>query len=170
MRRLAPLLLLVGAAAAWAQPKSDWERLDEERNWLEIESAPPSLPLREERLPFFVSSASDFRFFVDRPSISVGKDGVVRYTLIALSPLGAENVSFEGVRCKSREHKTYATGRADGSWSRREGPWRRATQLWQHALRVEYFCPQGVPIATAAEGIDALRRGGHPNKGHVSYD
>jgi hypothetical protein len=107
---------------------------------------------------------------VDRPSISVGADGVVRYTLIAVSPLGAENVSFEGVRCKSREHKTYATGRADGGWSRREGPWRRAAQRWQQVLRVEYFCPQGVPIATAAEGIDALRRGGHPNKSPASRD
>lgn len=130
----------------------------------------PSFPRREERLPFFVSAASDFRFFVDRRSISVGKDGVVRYTLIALSPKGAENISFEGMRCKSREHKTYATGRADGSWSRREGPWRQVTQRWQLALRVEYFCPRGVPIATAVEGIDALTSGGHPNKAPVSYD
>ena len=98
----------------------------------------------------------------------------MRYTLIAVSPLGAENVSFEGVRCKSREHKTYATGRADGSWSRREGSWRRIgtgnAQRWQYTLRVEYFCPQGVPIATAAEGIDALMRGGHPNKSPASRD
>lgn len=171
---MAALLLCAGAASGWAQLKSDWERLDEERNWQEIEAALPPLPRREDRLPFFVSAASDLRFFVDRASISVGADGVVRYTLIAVSPLGAENVSFEGVRCKSNEHKTYAIGRADGSWSRREGPWRgmRAggVQRWQQALRVEYFCPQGVPISTAAEGVDALRRGGHPHKGHSSSD
>ena len=130
----------------------------------------PQTPRREDRLPFTVDSGSDFGFFVDRSSISVGADGVVRYTLIAVSPLGAENVSFEGVRCKSREHKTYATRRADGGWSRREGPWRRAAQRWQQALRAEYFCPQGVPIATAAEGIDALTRGGHPNKFPASRD
>lgn len=167
---MAALLLLAGAAAAWAQPKSDWERLDEERNWQESEFALPPSPRRENRLPFAVEAGGDFSFFVDRASISVGKDGVVRYTLIALSPLGVENISFEGVRCKSREYRTYATGRADGSWSHREGPWRRAAQRWQQVLRVEYFCPQGVPIATAAEGIDALRRGGHPHKGHVSRD
>lgn len=132
--------------------------------------ARPPFPRQEDRLPFFVSAASDIRFFVDRPSIAVGADGVVRYTLIAVSPLGVENVSFEGVRCKSGEHKTYAIGRADGGWSLREGQWKRATQRWQQALRVEYFCPQDIPIATAAEGVDALRRGGHPNKGHISYD
>ncbi len=154
----------------WAQPKSDWERQDEDRNWKEIDVALPAFPRPQDRLPFFVSAASDIRFFVDRPSISVGADGVVRYTLIALSPLGAENISFEGVRCKSSEHKTYAFGRADGSWLRHESAWRRATQRWQQTLRVEYFCPQGVPIASAAEGVDALRRGGHPNKAHTSSD
>ena len=168
------MALCACAAAAWAQPKSDWERLDEERNWREIEVALPPIPRRENRLPFSVDSGSDFGFFVDRTSISVGADGVVRFSLIAVSPLGAENVSFEGVRCKSREHKTYAMGRADGGWSRREGPWRRIgagnAQRWHHTLRVEYFCPQGVPIANAAEGVDALRRGGHPNKGPARRD
>lgn len=154
----------------WAQPKSDWERLDEERNWREIEVALPPFPRRENRLPFSVGATGEFRFFVDRASISVGADGAVRYTLIAVSPLGVENISFEGARCKTREHKTYATGRADGSWSQREGAWRPGTQSWQRTLRAEYFCPLGVTIANAAEGIDALRRGGHPNKGHVSYD
>ncbi len=167
-------MLCAGAATGWTQPKSDWERLDEERNWTEIETALPPLPRREDRLPFFVSSTSDMRFFVDRPSISVSRDGVVRYTLIAVSPLGVENVSFEGVRCKSNEHKTYAYGREAGSWHRREGPWRGIRtgrmQRWEQALRVEYFCPQGVPILTAAEGVDALKRGGHPHKGHTSRD
>lgn len=139
-----------------------------------MEVAPPPFPRRENRLAFSVISSGDFGFFVDGPSISVGADGVVRYTLVAVSPLGAENVSFEGVRCKSREHKTYATGRADGSWSRREGSWHRIgtanVQRWRQTLRVEYFCPQGVPIATAAEGIDALKRGGHPNRGNTSRD
>ncbi len=169
-RRLAALALLASAAAAWAQPKSDWERLEEERNWKETEVALPSFPRHEDRLPYLVSSASDFRFFVDRPSISVGTDGVVRYTLIAVSPLGVENIGFEGVRCKGGEHKTYATGRADGSWSRREGPWRRSAQRWQEELRVEYFCPWGRPIVTAAEGVDALKRGGHPGKGSTRRD
>jgi hypothetical protein len=162
--------LLACAAGGWAQPKSDWERQDEERSWKEIEVALPRAPRREDRLPFFMSATLDMRFFVDRHSISVGADGVVRFSLVALSAQGAENISFEGVRCKSGEYKTYAIGRADGSWSQREGKWRRATQPWQQALRVEFFCPQGVPIASAAEGVDALGRGGHPNKGHTSRD
>jgi len=43
----------------------------------------------------------------------------------------------------------------------------RSVQRWHYALSREFFCPVGVPIRTAAEGIDALKRGGHPNRGAV---
>jgi len=134
----------------------------------------PAFPREEDLLPFFVSAAADFRFYIDRASLSVGQDGVVRYVLVARSALGAQNVSFEGIRCKTGAYRMYATGRADRSWSRRDGPWRRieahSVQRWHNALWREYFCPQAIPIQAAAEGVDALRRGGHPHKGHVSHD
>jgi hypothetical protein len=104
----------------------------------------------------------------------VGQDRVVRYTLVARSPQGAESVSFEGMRCDTREVRGYATGRADGSWSRRDTPWRkieaRSVQRWHNALASEYFCPGRSPIHSAAEGADALRRGGHPRAKHISGD
>jgi len=157
-----------------AQPKSDWERQEEDRNWRELEIALPAAPKPADRLPFELDSPNEFRFYVDRPSIAVGADGVVRYTLVAVSPNGAETVAHQGVRCKSAEVKTYALLRADGSWARRESAWQHArkgtVRRWSEVLRAEYFCPQGVPIANAAEGVDALRRGGHPNKGHISRD
>jgi hypothetical protein len=129
----------------------------------------PAAPRQANLLPFFVSSASEFRFFVDGASISPGKDGVVRYTLIVRSPLGAETVSYEGIRCATGEVKSYAYGRADGSWTVRPGAWRRfearGVQRWHDALWREYFCPRELPIRTAAEGVYALKRGGHPDSG-----
>ncbi len=117
-----------------------------------------------------MSAASDFRFFVDRASLSVGKDGVVRYTLVARSPLGAENVSFEGIRCREGTYRVYAFGRSDGRWTERATGWRRiepkSVQRWHSALWREFFCPQRVPINDAAEGLEALRLGGHPHAGH----
>jgi len=108
---------------------------------------------------------------VDGASLSVGKDGVVRYTLVARSPLGAESVSFEGMRCDPREVRSYAFGRADRSWSRRDTPWRpiaqRSVQRWHNALATEYFCPGETLILNAAEGVEALRRGGHPRATHA---
>ena len=96
---------------------------------------------------------------------------MVRYTLLVRSPLGAETVSYEGLHCATNEVKAYAYGRPDRSWSVHPGAWRRIearnVQRWHYALSREFFCPGGMPIRTAAEGIDALRRGGHPNRGAV---
>jgi hypothetical protein len=147
--------------------KSDWEREQELRDWRETDAPLPPPPGTGELLPFFVSSASDFRFFIDAASLAPGADGVVRYTLIVRSPLGAETVSYEGIRCATGEVKAYAYGRADRSWSVRPGGWRRIevrnVQRWHNALWREYFCPREMPIRSAAEGVDALKRGGHPD-------
>jgi hypothetical protein len=128
----------------------------------------PAYPRASGLLPFFVSAASDFRFFVDAASLSVGGDGVVRYTLVARSPQGADSVSFEGMRCDTREVRGYATGRADGTWSRRDTPWRkiesRSVQRWHNALASEYFCVGGIRIQDAAEGVQALQLGRHPRR------
>jgi hypothetical protein len=144
--------------------KSDWELEQEERNWREGEVRVPSYPKAENLIEFFVSAASSFRFFIDRASLSVGKDGVVRYTLVARSPSGAENVSYEGIRCRTGIYKVYARGRSDGTWSERPGDWRaiepKSVQRWHNELRRDYFCHQNMPIHDAREAIEALRRGG----------
>jgi hypothetical protein len=94
---------------------------------------------------------------------------VVRYTLVARSPNGVDNVSYEGLRCQSGKYKVYATGRSDGKWTPRTMEWEeiplRTVQRWHLVLRRSYFCPQTVAIRDVAEGIDALKRGGHPNRG-----
>jgi len=175
VRRLLPLLLAAFAAQAAAQNTndpsipgtgtSDWETRQAERDWQEGEIRLPAPPAPEGLIEFFVSAASRFRFFIDAPSLSVGPDGVVRYTLVARSPAGAENVSFEGIRCKSGAFKVYAFAHA-GKWSRAASDWKpieaKSVQRWHNELRGRYFCPLRLPILSAAEGLDALRRGGHP--------
>lgn len=162
--------LLSACAGDSSRMKSDWEsknegRLVKEAADAQAAPAPPPYPRRENLLEFFVSSASDFRFFVDRASISV-KDRVVRYTLVARSANGVDNVSYEGINCPAHEYQVYALGRSDGSWLSRPGPWReiepRSVQRWRNALYSEFFCPNRVAIADAAEGIRALQRGAHP--------
>ena len=91
---------------------------------------------------------------------------MVRYTLVGRSPSGTENVSFEGIRCKTGEYRVYALGRADRTWSARASQWKPVepkTANRQHqALRRQYFCPVNSIIQTAEEGVSALRLGGHP--------
>jgi len=145
--------------------KSDWEIQEEQRNFNDGEVALPATPRAENLIEFFPSSASSFRFFVDAASLSVG-DGLVRYTLVARSSSGYENVSYEGMRCSANMIRVYA--RLNGSaWSREPGSdWKpippKTVQRWHNDLRDRYFCPIHAGILTRAEGLDALRRGGHP--------
>lgn len=163
------------ALAACSAPgeRSDWERQQEGRQAASDESvALPPYPAAKRLVEFFVAATSEFRFFVDPASLSVA-DGVVRYTLVARSPAGADNVSFEGMRCNSAEVRVYALGR-DGAWVPTAGAWRaieaRAVQRWHNALFNEYFCPLKDPIRTAQEGIDALNEGGHPLFHNINED
>lgn len=144
--------------------RSDWERKNEAQLApAEEKLALPAYPGARDLIEFSAGPTSEFRFFIDPASLSVGADRVVRFTLIARSPTGAETVSYEGIRCASSEVRLYAIGR-DGAWARRTGEWRKfqAGQRWHYVLADEYFCPLQAAIGNRDEGLDALRRGGHP--------
>ena len=148
--------------------KPDTELLLNERDWREKGIKLPEFPHPDRLVEFHVSAGTSFHFFIDPQTLSIGDDGVVRYVLVARSASGAQNIWFEGIRCTTGEFKQYATGRSDSSWvARHDAEWApiepKDINRQHQALRRQYFCPQGVPIRTPAEGIDALRRGGHPD-------
>lgn len=167
MKKLLVLLLLavpLTAQAEWG--KFEYE-FDEEKPWAEIEAQLPLYPKEESLLPLFVSAATDNKFFVDAASISTGEDGVVRYTMLVKSSAGAINVSFEGIRCASRERKLYAFGRKEGSWSRaRSAKWEpiryQDRNRHHHMLYDDFFCPNGIIVKNPQEAVDLLKRGFRP--------
>lgn len=159
-------LSLALASLAQASPDSDDDY--ESRSWQELEVGLPAAPMQENLLPLYVSAATSNQFFIDGASLSVGSDGVVRYVLLVQSPAGVRNVTFEGMRCETRERKIYASGRPDGSWSKsRKAEWVRILDAYTNrhhaALFLEYFCPIGVIVRDAEEARMALRQGGHPD-------
>ncbi len=108
-----------------------------------------------------------FEHFVDGTTLSLGEDGVIRFTLVVKSDMGASNVSFEGMRCVTRERKVYAYGRRDGSWSEaREPEWKKigAPSLAGpiYVLYNDFFCPGRHGVSSAGEAIAALKSGRHP--------
>lgn len=149
------------------QAQSDWERGQQKRDWRERPVLLPEYPSQERLVPFFVSSASSFQFFVDAASVETGKDGVVRYALVVRSAAGAESITYEGIRCETGDYRIYASG-VGGAWTPATGGWRRieprSVQRWHNALYQEYFCPLGEPIRSSAEGVNALRSGDHPSR------
>jgi hypothetical protein len=146
---------------------SDWERENAARLAKEgddARAALPPAPRPGDLVEFSAGPASSFRFHVDPATLHVNADGLVRYVLVARSGSGAENVAYEAINCRSYEYRLYATGRPDGSWQQVDLPWRPLGTRTpaQRVLAREYFCPKGISIANAAEGVMALRRGGHP--------
>ncbi|MCF7977957.1 MAG: CNP1-like family protein [Chromatiaceae bacterium] len=52
-----------------------------------------------------------FTYSIDRASLATGRDGVVRYTIVAEAGSGARNVTFEGIRCTPNgAYRIYAFG------------------------------------------------------------
>lgn len=161
---LSLLTLLVTPSLAMADFEEDYES----KQWQEVEVALPAAPKEVNLQPFYVSAATSNRFFIDISTLSVGSDGVVRYVLLILSPEGGRNVTFEGMRCESRERRIYASGRQDGLWSKaRKNEWVRIQDAYANrhhaALFLDYFCPFGNIVRDAAEARKALMLGGHPD-------
>jgi len=141
--------------------------VEEAGPWQEEAATLPSLPKDENLLEFYVSAGTSNHFYIDGPSIAPGKDGVVRYTLVIRTSGGATNVTYEGIRCETRELKLYATGTSAGTWSRaRKDEWRpienKPVNRHHAALSRDLFCPAGAQIYSNEEGREALRLGKHP--------
>lgn len=166
-RPLRGLALLLVALPALAEIRMrNWEDPDAPQ-WQEEEAALPAFPQESNLLPFYVGEMTAHRFFIDATSLSVGKDGVVRYALVVRTSGGATNISFEGMRCETREFKIYASGRGDGTWTAaRKSEWRRIenkpVNRYHAALSRDLFCPNGTVVRTPDEGRNALRLGKHP--------
>ncbi|MBS1199050.1 MAG: hypothetical protein H6R18_2835 [Proteobacteria bacterium] len=159
-----------GIPVEYIRMGQNFEEDYEAKTWQEIAVQLPLAPKPEKLVAVYVSAATEHHFFVDPDSISIGKDGVVRYTLAIKTSGGASNISFDGMRCETRERRSYAFGRSDGSWSRaRSNEWvkiREETINRHHAaLFTDFFCPGGVIAGSVKDIRYALlnQQGGKPN-------
>ncbi len=169
MRKLILCMLLLSAAARADVHFRHFDDADEPK-WQEEESTLPAYPNDKDLVEFYVGPTATNHFFVDAATIDVGKDGVVRYTLVVKTAGGATNVVREGIHCDTREYRLYAIGRAGGTWDKaRNEEWRaidnHGANRHHGALSSEYFCPSGAPLMDADEGRRALRAGRNPRAG-----
>lgn len=146
----------------------DTEFDENKKDWKEIEAKIPAYPKEGNLIPFEAGAASPHRFFIDAQSLSIGDDGVVRYILVIKTAGGATNVSFEGMRCDTREQKYYALGQPNGTWARARNPqWRhieyREVNRHHGVLFGDYLCAGGTagkaPVANVKLMIQRLKYG-----------
>jgi hypothetical protein len=166
-QRMLRLVAAVFAAAIAAPACAEFDEDYDAKPWQEVAVVLPPAPAAPNLLPFYVSPATENRFYIDGASLLAGGDGVVRYTMVVEAAGGARNVTYEGLRCSTGELRVYAFGQRDGSWSKsRSNEWRLvrdAAANRQHAVLMnEYFCPPEVGGRMTPERMrEALRRGGY---------
>ncbi|GAC1322293.1 MAG: CNP1-like family protein [Collimonas sp.] len=144
-------------SARQSNPGLSDDDFDDGKSWQEVKAEIPPAPQPANLVSFYVGPTATMNFFIDINSISVGGDGVVRYTLVSKSRGGAENISYEGIRCQTYENKLYAFGQKDGSWSRaRLSTWKQISELsgnrYHAALAKDYLCQDGT-VAGRVEDI-----------------
>jgi hypothetical protein len=118
-RKIAAAALFIGvicaAQAQLAPVDPDWQEAD----------APPPAALKLDGLIPIDQPGSSLRFGVAPASVSVGRDGIVRYVVVAKSASGAVNAIYEGLRCSTGEFRVYARYNPSGSWILNKDPlWR----------------------------------------------
>ena len=168
------VLAIVAALTACSSAEDRWLRVpdpdersaDGDGARKEVALTLPPFPAEDRLLGFDIGGASRNAYFVDAVSITIGEDGVVRYTAVVVSPSGARSISFEGLDCRDYTYKLYATGRPDGTWSEVKRPeWRPIAFTEINRYRIvlfkDFFCPKEVPVGSPGEAVRALKSGGH---------
>jgi CNP1-like family len=140
---LAVVATTVADAAERGMPE-DIGGVPEEKEFKEDAVVLPQYPQDTALLEFRPRGSSPNRFYIDRKSLSLGADRVIRYAAVIKSSSGALNVSYEGMRCKTAEYKVYAFGTRDGQWTSASDPkWQSVSSSYsnyRYSLWVDYLC------------------------------
>ena len=149
-------------------------RADDEPMGWSPEHIPPADPWREQsvelpdypvgsRLAEISVQTGNFPYdvFVDTGSLSLGRDGVVRYTVVVRSHAGAENIAFEGLHCKERTFRRLAYG-SDGKWQPIVGSDWQAVKPggmnhYRYVLYRDYLCDPANPVMKISDMIQRVR-------------
>ena len=173
MKLLARALLVVVAvllpSGAFAQrptytPQPAPTREATPLEWVDLDVDPPDYPVPRNLVEFNTSIAQRNHAYVDTGTLTVGDDGVVRYSMVIQASGGVDNVTFEGIRCATREFRIYAVGDRGGRWAKAAGArWHpieyKEINNQRQFLYRDIFCPTGSVVGSREEAIQALKRG-----------
>ena len=142
--------------------------LEEPAPWKESPQGLPGYPQQDDLIEFKIDGPdANFEYRIDSKSLVSAEDGVVRYTVMLTSGSGVLNVLREGVRCSTKEYKTYGYGTPEGKMEPlKETDWKKITQSGPARFRRDllnyYLCDaQRVPVQPA-QIIERLK---HPPGG-----
>ncbi|MCU7937964.1 MAG: CNP1-like family protein [gamma proteobacterium symbiont of Bathyaustriella thionipta] len=159
-------IFLTCSTAALADVWDKWDSHTEEYKenegvedyvWKEGGNKMPEYPENSDLLEVAGPPAyRNYQYFIDAKNLTVGADGVVRYSIVIRSSSGADNAMYDGIRCTTNQMKNYAYGSTgmDGNkkfiqktsvaWT----PFRTIGATgYAPILAMNYFCDHsGVPL------------------------
>ncbi|MBC5765559.1 CNP1-like family protein [Ramlibacter albus] len=152
----------LAAACALAAPLAFAQLGTQDPDWKEVD-APPPPALRTEKLIEVEVPRATLNYGVDPASVSVGKDGIVRYVVVASAPGGPVSGIYEGIRCGTAEVKVYARHNAGSGWKPVVGgDWRPIHDgAFRHSLYIARngACSGHTPGASATQVVRELSAG-----------
>nr|WP_145545167.1 CNP1-like family protein [Variovorax boronicumulans] len=144
--RLAAFLVVsaLSAAAASAQSisKEYNSNAPDAPEWVENEAPPAPAFDMSKLVDVTVDAQGSLRYGIDPSTLQIGKDGVVRYVMVARSNSGAMTAMYEGVRCNTGEYKLYARYNVEKWTPVDKSEWK---SLWESS-RIRH------PLAFARQG------------------
>jgi len=164
------ILFFAGLALIITTPALGGDPADEDPNafdfipkkWKEAETVIPPLPEKQNLLPFNVPN-SPHRYAIDSKSLSLNmSDNIARYTVVITTRTGTRNILYEGIRCDTRQFKTYAAAINDEAFTKISNPvWKNISSDGEHSFRKDlyrdYLCRQSVFLDTREEIIKLFR-------------
>jgi len=91
-------------------------------DWKETEAPPPPAFNRSRLIPIEMPPYVSLKFGVDPATMTITRDGIVRYVVVAANATGSVTAMYEGIRCATGDVKTYARYAANGQWSSVKDP------------------------------------------------
>jgi len=160
------VVLIAGCSGPQGGSQRAWERsaIDAADKPSEGNIVFPAYPADADLMDFSTSARAGHRYFIDAKSIAIGNDGIARFTVVIRTAGGATNVTYEGIRCVSREKRIYALGQKDRTWiEARRSHWEaiqpgRANE-YQAILYADVFCIDGMLARSREAAIRSLRYG-----------
>jgi hypothetical protein len=136
--------------------------LDQGKEWKESAVTLPAFPQDSDLIAVPLPPRDTLKLYIDTKSVSRANDGIARFTLVVETTTGVRNVFYDGIRCETREYKTYALGTAEASLTAVKKPqWQKIpyyeTNAYRFSLYKYFVCSDTNTARPPDELIRAIR-------------
>lgn len=130
--------------------------------WKEADVHAPVYPRDVDLVAVALGPTDTLKLYIDKKSVSLAGDRVLRFAFVVESSSGARNVFFDGMRCETRQYKTYAVGSAERKFVPvKDAQWRDIPRPSQNGFRFHlfqhYVCNDISSAVTPREFLDRLK-------------